>query len=145
MCSAIPANRRTILPSPARKIFARTTASWYGQIGDGHGSITAVRQRNRVEALAGSPDVGVWNDIELDDLELRTERLILRALRGSDADAVHEAMQHRGMHEFLPLPDPYTTADAAEFVNVISQNGRRHGTGLDSALVERSSGALAGT
>jgi RimJ/RimL family protein N-acetyltransferase len=89
--------------------------------------------------------VGVWNDIELDDLELRTERLILRALRGSDADAVHEAMQHRGMHEFLPLPDPYTTADAAEFVNVISQNGRRHGTGLDSALVERSSGALAGT
>jgi hypothetical protein len=201
------------LPSPARKIFARTTAPWYGLTGGGHGSVTgppiragartrraaatggpesvyspphprgadsprsgegrtriglqpapsarerglaAQRRRadqNRLQSapqigsagLAGSLHVGVWNGIELDGLVLTSERLTLRPLLPSDADAVHRAMQDRRMHEFLPLPDPYTPADALEYVTVIGQQSRHDGTGFECALVATATGQLAGT
>ena len=89
--------------------------------------------------------MGVWNGIELDGLVLTSERLILRPLLPSDADAVHRAMQDRRMHEFLPLPDPYTPADALEYVAVIAQQQRRDGSGIECAAIETSSGRLAGS
>src|SRR5438105_5020550 len=105
------ARRRTILPSPARNILARTTAAM----------VRAVRQRSR----PGHSPVPVWPygaqvaDTLTDALRtavLRGPRLILRAWRPDDAPSVHAAMQHREMHRFLSLPDPYTADDAASFV-----------------------------
>lgn len=88
--------------------------------------------------------MGTWNGIELEHLTLTSPRLLLRPLAMSDAPAIHDAMQDRFMHEFLPLPDPYTPKDAEYYVTSIAGEGRRAGTTLESGLVERSSGRLVG-
>ncbi|MDT4937326.1 MAG: hypothetical protein QOG80_997 [Pseudonocardiales bacterium] len=69
-------------------------------------------------------------------------RLTLRPWRPGDAAAVHAAMQHRSMHRFLSLPDPYTEADAADFVTGIAPGGERS---IERALVETRGGRLVGS
>jgi RimJ/RimL family protein N-acetyltransferase len=89
--------------------------------------------------------MGRWQDVELMDVALETDRLILRPLTADDATAVHTAMQNADMHRFLPLPDPYAEADARQFVTELAQRGRREGTALELGLVERARGRLVGT
>lgn len=80
-----------------------------------------------------------------DDVELRGPRLLLRAWRPDDADAVLAVMQDRSMYEFLALPDPYTSEAARQFVTEIGHEGRRDGTGLGCAVVEQATGRLVGS
>ncbi len=80
----------------------------------------------------------------LDDVVLRTARLDLRPLTSADAPAIAEAMRDRSLHEFLPLPDPYTEQDARAFV-AQAQEQRRRGVALVCGLGERDSGRLVGT
>lgn len=89
--------------------------------------------------------MGRFAGTELDDLELRGERLTLRPWDLADADSVTEALAADRMHEFLALPDPYTPADAHTFITEIASRERVEGTGLDCAVVDRSSGRLVGS
>ena len=61
-----------------------------------------------------------WNGIQLAGLELRSARLVLRPWQAADAAAVAEIMRDPRMMEYLPLPNPYTAADAAEFVEAVA-------------------------
>jgi RimJ/RimL family protein N-acetyltransferase len=89
--------------------------------------------------------VGQFRGVELADLELTTPRLILRPWRSSDAAAVAAVMQSGALHDFLALPDPYTAADALEFVTVTGRAERERGTGVECAVEERTSGRLVGS
>jgi RimJ/RimL family protein N-acetyltransferase len=88
--------------------------------------------------------MGTWNGVELDTLELATDRLTLRPWRSGDAGAVATIMTVPSLHEFLPLPDPYTLADALQFVTDTGVRGRRDGTSLSCAVVETGTGQLVG-
>ncbi|MGH8960939.1 MAG: GNAT family N-acetyltransferase [Jatrophihabitantaceae bacterium] len=89
--------------------------------------------------------MGVFADVELDELVLRGPRLTLRPWRVKDADAVFAIMQDRGMHEFLALPEPYTHEVAMRFVSELGDEGRRDGTGIDCAVAETATGRLVGS
>jgi RimJ/RimL family protein N-acetyltransferase len=102
---------------------------------DGFGGSGPLREDERV---------GEWNGVELDGLTLTTDRLTLRPFRSDDATGVLEAMQEPSMHEFLPLPDPYTEQSAANYVDEVATAGRASGTAIEAALVETSSGRLVG-
>lgn len=78
--------------------------------------------------------MGTWNGIELDDLELQSGALLLRPWRRSDAPAVEAIMADERMSEYLPLPRPYTAADAVDFVTGFATDGRRRGTRIECAL-----------
>jgi RimJ/RimL family protein N-acetyltransferase len=88
--------------------------------------------------------MGEWNGLELDDLVLTGARLTLRPWRAGDAPDVEAIMADAAMHEFLPLPDPYTRADADQFVTELGPAGRRGGTGIGSAVVQTATGRLVG-
>jgi RimJ/RimL family protein N-acetyltransferase len=79
--------------------------------------------------------MGSWRGIDLDELELRTERLTLRPWRLADAGELRRFMADTRLSEFLPLPRPYTHADAVEFVTGPAAAGRREGSRLESAVV----------
>lgn len=89
--------------------------------------------------------MGQFRGVELDDVELNGDHLRLRRWRPDDAAAVFEVMQHRSMHEFLALADPYTRADAERFVTATGHHGRGDGTGIGSAVVERETGRFVGS
>ncbi|HEV7207056.1 MAG TPA: GNAT family N-acetyltransferase [Jatrophihabitans sp.] len=86
--------------------------------------------------------MGVFADVELDELVLTTPRLTLRPWRRDDAEAVAEIMRGADLGEFLALPDPYTLDDAIGFVTAIGGETRSAGTGLECAVVETVSGQL---
>lgn len=88
--------------------------------------------------------MGRFRDIELDELELHSERLVLRRWRADDAKRVFEVASSGALHRYLPLPDPYTREDAQYFVDEIGHEGRGDGTGLGCAVVERGSGQVVG-
>ncbi len=88
--------------------------------------------------------MGEWNGNELDDVVLTSERLTLRPWCSNDAADVQNIMAEPAMHAFLPLPDPYTRADAETFVTDLGVRGRRDGTSLPCALVEKDTGKLVG-
>jgi RimJ/RimL family protein N-acetyltransferase len=88
--------------------------------------------------------VGEWNGVEIDGLVLTSDRLTLRPWRAGDAADVEAIMTEPAMHDFLPLPDPYTSADAEQFVTDIAVGGRRDGSGLSCALAETGTGRLVG-
>jgi RimJ/RimL family protein N-acetyltransferase len=106
--------------------------------------VRACRRANPVVPSGRVDNVGVWNGVELDDLVLTTARLTLRPWRPDDAADVQAIMAEPAMHAFLPLPDPYTQADAEVFVSDLGVRGRRDGTGVPCALVERDSERLVG-
>lgn len=78
--------------------------------------------------------MGSWNGLDLDDLELRSGTMLLRPWRPADAAAVHRIMADPAMTEYLPLPRPYSEADARSFVTDFAAAGRRDGTRLECAL-----------
>lgn len=88
--------------------------------------------------------MGRFRDVELDEVQLNGPRLLLRDWHCDDAEDVHRIMQDRTMYEFLALPDPYTLDAARHFVTEFGHEGRRDGTGLGSAVVERATGRLVG-
>jgi RimJ/RimL family protein N-acetyltransferase len=59
---------------------------------------------------------------------LRTERLVLDAPRASDIDAVYRACQDAQIHEWVPLPDPYTLESAEFFVRSYVPHGEASGS-----------------
>jgi len=88
--------------------------------------------------------MGVWNGVELDDLALASKRLTLRPWRAGDAAAVAAIMAEPAMHGFLPLPEPYTRADAEQFVTDFGVRGRHAGTNIACAVTETDSGRVVG-
>jgi RimJ/RimL family protein N-acetyltransferase len=87
-------------------------------------------------ARSGNLDVmGAWNGVELDILELRTDRLLLRPWQPTDAEAVLAIMADQRMSEYLPLPRPYTDRDARDFVSGYATEGRSTGSRLECAVV----------
>lgn len=88
--------------------------------------------------------MGTWNGVELDDVLLTSERLTLRPWRPDDAADVEAIMADRAMHDLLPLPDPYTRADAEEFVSDVAPGGRSGGRSITAAVAETGSGRLVG-
>jgi RimJ/RimL family protein N-acetyltransferase len=89
--------------------------------------------------------MGQFRGVELDDLRLAGDRVLLRRWCLEDADRVHDVMQDTSMSQFLALPDPYPRAAAVQFVTELGHEGRRDGTGLGSAVVEKESGRVVGS
>ncbi len=89
--------------------------------------------------------MGRFRGVELDGLRLEGDRLQLRPWGPEDAPRVVEVMAHRSMHRFLALPDPYTEPDALAYVTDLAVRPRSEGTGLECAVVERSSGRVVGS
>jgi RimJ/RimL family protein N-acetyltransferase len=86
-----------------------------------------------------------WNGMELDGLVLHSGRLTLRPWQEADAFPVETIMADPGMHQFLPLPNPYTAQDAKSFVTELGAAGRRKGTALDCAIAENTTGRVVGS
>ncbi|GAA2636076.1 GNAT family protein [Streptomyces axinellae] len=64
----------------------------------------------------------------MEPLTLRTERLLLRPFEERDVQAVATACDDPEIQRFLPVPEPYTLADAGEFVLRTSPAGWREDT-----------------
>jgi RimJ/RimL family protein N-acetyltransferase len=89
--------------------------------------------------------VNRFADGRLIDVELAGPRLILRGWRPEDARAVFQAAQDGSLHRYLPLPDPYTAAEARRFTAETGPTGRAEGTALNCAVVQRSNGRVVGS
>lgn len=77
--------------------------------------------------------------------EVSTARLLLRPWRADDAAAVRIACADPTIQRWLPLPRPYTLADAERWVTDGGHANRRDGTGLQCAIVDRAENRLAGS
>jgi RimJ/RimL family protein N-acetyltransferase len=88
--------------------------------------------------------MGIWNGIELQSLTLTGDRLTIRPWRPADAQQVYEGAQDPMMKEFLPIPDPYTRADADAFVTVIGPGDPISGIGISGAVIETATGRVVG-
>lgn len=86
-----------------------------------------------------------WNGIELGGLVLHTGRLTLRPWQPGDAVAVEQLMADERIGRYLPLPRPYTSADAVDFVSDLAVAGRQRGDRIDCAVLENSAGRLVGS
>jgi RimJ/RimL family protein N-acetyltransferase len=89
--------------------------------------------------------VAVFRDVELVGLVLTGPRLTLRPWRAKDAAGVEQVLREPGMRTWFALPDPYTAADAREFVEHRAQAEREQGTGLACAVDETGTGRLVGS
>lgn len=67
--------------------------------------------------------------------ELHTERLLLRAYRPEDAPVVAEACRDELIQRWLPLPNPYTEADAATWCTEVAPRFRETGEGIEWAAI----------
>ncbi|MGA5820584.1 GNAT family N-acetyltransferase [Kitasatospora sp. NPDC094028] len=76
---------------------------------------------------------------------LTTGRLVLRAPRESDIDAVFAACQDPEIQRWTVVPSPYRREDAEFFVRDLSANGWRTGANRIWCVFERESGALVGS
>ena len=74
------------------------------------------------------------DDVDLITETVRTGRLVLRPYRRDDVDAVHRACLDPDIARWIPLPVPYTRADAEEFVGVTTVSARREKRGLLTAV-----------
>src|ERR1700677_3331781 len=66
--------------------------------------------------------------LDLTQVTLRTERLVLRRWAESDIDAITEVCQDPEIQRYVPVPVPYTRADAETFVREIAPSGAAAGT-----------------
>jgi RimJ/RimL family protein N-acetyltransferase len=71
---------------------------------------------------------------------LRTERLILRPWGEADIDAIAEACQDPETQRYVPVPAPYTRADAETFVREFAPKGRAAGTDVVFGVFEAATG-----
>src|SRR5664279_5169273 len=98
------ASRRTILPSPARRSLASTTAAMVRAHRRETGLVPHEPVAGPFEWLWQPKPVGRFCEIELDRLVLRSPRLTMRPWARSDASVVQEVMCAPAMHRFLQLP-----------------------------------------
>jgi RimJ/RimL family protein N-acetyltransferase len=79
------------------------------------------------------------------DVTLETARLVLRPYRPEDAVDVALACRDELTQRWLPLPDPYTDADATAWCTELAPGFRTAGEGIEWAAVRRSDGRLIGS
>lgn len=76
---------------------------------------------------------------------LETERLLLRPYRAEDAPDVALACRDELTQRWLPLPNPYTDADALSWCTEVSRGFRTSGEGIEWAAIRRSDQRLIGS
>jgi RimJ/RimL family protein N-acetyltransferase len=79
------------------------------------------------------------------EASIETPRLLLRPYRAEDAPDVVLACGDELTQRWLPLPNPYTEADAAAWCIEMAPGFRRSGEGVEWAAVRRSDGRLIGS
>ena len=79
------------------------------------------------------------------EARLETERLLLRPYRAEDAPDVALACQDELTQRWLPLPNPYTDADAITWCTGISHRFRISGEGIEWAAIRRTDQRLIGS
>ena len=79
------------------------------------------------------------------EVTLETARLVLRPYRAEDAADVALACRDELTQRWLPLPNPYTDADAAIWCSQLAPGFRTTGEGIEWAAVRRSDGPLIGS
>lgn len=90
--------------------------------------------------------MGQYQGTELGGLELSGPRIRLRPWQPSDAADVWAALQPRQMRRYLAaIPEPYTEADATNWVSGLGHVLATTGAGLDLAVVSAASGELLGS
>ncbi|MGW2377030.1 MULTISPECIES: GNAT family N-acetyltransferase [Kitasatospora] len=75
---------------------------------------------------------------------LTTDRLVLRAPRESDVDAIFAACQDEEIQRWTVVPVPYRREDAEFFVRTLAPEGRAAGAEFIWCVVERGTGRLVG-
>lgn len=78
-------------------------------------------------------------------VELATDRLLLRAHRAEDAPDVALACADEIAQRWLPLPNPYTEADALAWCTRFARGFRTSGEGIEWAAIRRSDDRLIGS
>lgn len=79
------------------------------------------------------------------EIELRTQRVLLRPYRPEDAQAVAEACRDELLQRWLPLPNPYTDADAVTWCRDIAPRFRETGEGIEWAVIRLADQRLIGS
>ena len=80
----------------------------------------------------------------MEPVTLTTERLLLRAPRPEDTQAVHDACQDPEIQRWTSVPSPYTWQDAVTFVERMTPHGWREDIAYGFCFYVRDTGALAG-
>ena len=70
----------------------------------------------------------------MDKIELRTERLLLRAPSPSDVEAITAACQDPEIQRPIPIPVPCTRSDAERYVTIYSDSGWASGKSCPWAI-----------
>ncbi len=78
-------------------------------------------------------------------LHLETDRCLLRPFEERDAADVHLACIDGEAQRWLPLPNPYTLADAVGWCTTGAEEIRTMGDGVMAAAVRRSDDRLVGS
>jgi len=100
-----------------------------------------VRHTAKDPRLAQAPS----DAIDWTEERVETARLLLRPWAMADAPAVQAACADEQSQHWLPLPSPYTFADAERWVTEGGQLLRRDRSGLQCAVVERATEQLVGS
>lgn len=97
---------------------------------------------------AGSPAVNSQPRLageSFPDNTISTHRLELRPYRAEDAPDVAAACRDELTQRWLPLPNPYTDADALAWCTEMAPGFRTSGEGIEWAAVRRADGRLVGS
>ena len=79
------------------------------------------------------------------EVRLETVRLLLRPYRAEDASDVALACRDELIQRWLPLPNPYTDADAQTWCTEISPGFLASGEGIEWAAIRRADDRLIGS
>ncbi len=77
-------------------------------------------------------------------LTVETPRVQVRRLAGADAEAVAEVFDDRQTRRWVPVPTPFTLADARRWCNEVATDQRDTGDGDHYGVIRRADGAFAG-
>ena len=81
----------------------------------------------------------------LPQVELTTDRLLLRGYRADDAADVERAANDPDIQRWLPLPNPYTRGDADAWCTTQTARIRESGEGIEWAATRRDGGEFVGS
>ena len=79
------------------------------------------------------------------EVTIETPRLLLRPYRAGDAPDVALACRDELTQRWLPLPNPYTDADAVAWCTELSPKFRTSGEGIEWAAIRRTDNRLIGS